>query len=269
MLGPADPKTHKTPAHEITPHLPPAARRPRAALTNSRDVALRQIPDFAAQSLPLPDRVVVTGGTGCIGTVLLQLLTEHGVAAVASISRRPPQGIRRVDGVRYLLADVRDLESLRRIFLAERPDLVIHLAGQRLPALAEQNVAETLSSNVFGTQAVLEAAAVTDVGRVVTASTGKALRFFASEIYAASKKLGEYLVSQAHEQWDISCTTARFTHVVDNSDVHRRLPPGGAPASRSACTPVASRSTPSQPSRRHSSWWQYLPRVHRSLPWRR
>jgi nucleoside-diphosphate-sugar epimerase len=215
--------THMTEAHELTQQLLLARRRPGAALTNFRDVALRQIPDFAAQSLPLPDRVVVTGGTGCIGTVLLQLLTEHGVAAVASISRRPPQGIRRVDGVRYLLADVRDLESLRRIFLAERPDLVIHLAGQRLPALAEQNVAETLSSNVFGTQAVLEAAAVTDVGRVITASTGKALRFFAPEVYAASKKLAEYLVSRAQERWGISCSTVRFTHVVDNSVIHQRL----------------------------------------------
>src|ERR1700683_830109 len=111
MLGPADPMTHMTEAHELTQQLLLARRRPGAALTNFRDVALRQIPDFAAQSLPLPDRVVVTGGTGWIGTVLLQLLTEHGVAAVASISRRPPQGIRRVDGARYLLADIRDLGS--------------------------------------------------------------------------------------------------------------------------------------------------------------
>ena len=88
-----------------------ARRKPGAAIADFRRVASRQIPDFAAQYLALPDRVVVTGGTGCIGTVLLQLLTEHGVAAVASISRRPPQGIRRVDGVRYLLADIRDLGS--------------------------------------------------------------------------------------------------------------------------------------------------------------
>jgi hypothetical protein len=70
---------------------------------------------------------------------------------------------------------------------------------------------------------VLEAAGRTGVGSVVTASTGKALRFFAPEVYAASKKLGEYLVSRALDLWGVSCATVRFTHVVDNSLIYGRL----------------------------------------------
>jgi nucleoside-diphosphate-sugar epimerase len=151
------------------------------------------------------------------------MLTEAGLTTVTSVSRRPPAADRRVDGVRYHLADVREAEGMLALLGTERPGLVIHLAGQRVPALAETQVAETLSSNVFGTQAVLAAAAAAGVPRVVTASTGKALRFFASEVYAASKKLGEYLVATAQERWGISCSTARFTHVVDNSVIFQKL----------------------------------------------
>ena len=39
-----------------------------------------------------------------------------------------------------------------------RPELVIHLAGQRQPDLAERQVGETISANVFGTMSVLAAA---------------------------------------------------------------------------------------------------------------
>ncbi len=121
------------------------------------------------------------------------------------------------------MVDVRDISRVRTTFLLKRPEVVIHLAGQRQPALAERRVAETLSSNIFGTMSVLAAAGETGVPRVVTASTGKALRFFASEVYTASKKLAEYLVAQGPARWGTSCATVRFTHVVDNSLVYQRF----------------------------------------------
>ena len=101
--------------------------------------------------------------------------------------------------------------------------MVIHLAGQRQPDLAERHVADTVSANVLGTKSVLMAAGQTGVAAIVTASTGKALRYFAPEVYAASKKVAEHLVSQARWRWGVPAATVRFTHVVDNSIIHRRL----------------------------------------------
>ena len=123
----------------------------------------------------------------------------------------------------YRTVDIRDVSRVRTTLQLKKPELVIHLAGQRQPALAERRVAETLSSNIFGTMSVLAAAGDAGVPRVVTASTGKALRFFASEVYAASKKLAEYLVAQGPARWGTSCATVRFTHVVDNSLVYQRI----------------------------------------------
>jgi nucleoside-diphosphate-sugar epimerase len=205
---------------DAAPQLP---RQAHAALAAFEAVRQRGIPDFDRMQLPMRRSVVVTGGSGCIGTALLQLLHHGGVPRLTSISRHPPAPHRRVPLVDYRLADVRNVDGLQQIMQAVRPELVIHLAGQRQPALAEQHVAETISANVFGTMAVLAAASRAGVTSVVTASTGKALRFYAPEVYAASKKLVEYLVSQAPAWWGLPCSAVRFTHVVDNSLIYGRL----------------------------------------------
>jgi nucleoside-diphosphate-sugar epimerase len=203
--------------------LPQTRRRHGAALAEFRAVRDRGIQGFEHQQLDLPSRILVTGGTGCIGTAVLQLLGSLGVDHRTSVSRRPPAPERLVDGVKYHRADIRDYSAMQSVMESERPGLVIHLAGQRQPGLAERHVAEAVSSNVIGTKSVLASAGAAEVPRVVTASTGKALRFFAPEIYAASKKFAEYLVAQGPARWGVATSSVRFTHVVDNSLVHERL----------------------------------------------
>jgi nucleoside-diphosphate-sugar epimerase len=201
----------------------PDASRRGSALAAFEAVRDREIPDFDNVVLPAHRRIVVTGGTGCIGTAVLELLRECGAAKLTSISRRPPAPHRRLPQVDYRMVDIRDVAGMRQILEKTHPEFVIHLAGQRQPDLAERHVGETVSANVFGTMSVLAAAGRAGVTSVVTASTGKALRFFAPEVYAASKKLAEYLVSQAHSWWGVTCSTVRFTHVVDNSLIYGRL----------------------------------------------
>lgn len=210
------------PARDVAPPERGTENRGRA-LAAFDAVRERAIPGFDDVQLPAYGSIVVTGGTGCIGTAVLRLLRGRGVRRLTSISRRPPAPNMRVPLVDYRLADIRNAAELRKVLCSERPDLVIHLAGQRQPDLAERQVADTVSTNLFGTMSVLAAAGGAGVEAVVTASTGKALRFFAPEIYAASKKLCEYLVAQAPGRWGVSCSTVRFTHVVDNSLIYGRL----------------------------------------------
>lgn len=153
---------------------------------------------------------------------MLRLLQSSEIG-LTSVSRRPPAPGRVVDGVEYRMADIRDYAAMRSVMESERPQLVIHLAGQRQPAVGESHVAETVSCNVIGTKSVLDSAGAAGVPRVVTASTGKALRFYAAEVYAATKKLAEYLVGQGCARWGVASSSVRFTHVVDNSVIHDRL----------------------------------------------
>jgi len=166
--------------------------------------------------------VLVTGGTGCIGSALLAQLASLRPRRLVSVSRGCAGGPR-LDGAEYACADVRDLGRLTAVFGDTRPDVVFHLAAQRDPGLAEHEVYRTVTTNVLGTRNVIAAAAQCGVSQVVFASTGKALRPYSPDVYAASKRVAEWLVSRAAARGAASYSAVRFTHVVDNSIIHARL----------------------------------------------
>jgi nucleoside-diphosphate-sugar epimerase len=166
--------------------------------------------------------IMVTGGTGCIGSMLMGQLAELGPGRLVSVSRGVTTGSPRIPGAEYLQADIRDRERLDTLIGNIRPDIVFHVAAQRSPGLAEIEVHRTVSTNVFGTRNVLAAAADAGVPQVVCASTGKALRPYSPDVYAASKRAAEW-VSSTCAQGDMQISAGRFTHVVDNSIVLHRL----------------------------------------------
>lgn len=168
-------------------------------------------------------RILVTGGTGCIGSTLTGLLAGLGPAELVSLSRgqtTAPPGQPEVD---YQHADVRDRRTLDRLLADLRPDVVFHLAAQRDPGLAETEVHRTVTTNVLGTRNVLAAAARAGVPQVVCASTGKALRPYSPDVYTASKRAAEWLAASAAAAHGLRVAAARFTHVVDNSLIYLRL----------------------------------------------
>jgi nucleoside-diphosphate-sugar epimerase len=167
--------------------------------------------------------VVVTGGTGCIGSVLMAHIAERCPARLVSLSRGVTGGRAGVEAAEYRNADVRDRAAVAAVMDEIRPDVVFHVAAQRSPALAETEVHRTVTTNVLGTRNVVETAAEAGVPQVVCASTGKALRPYSPDIYTASKRAAEWLVSRAAAAGGTRYSAARFTHVVDNSIVYQRL----------------------------------------------
>jgi nucleoside-diphosphate-sugar epimerase len=167
--------------------------------------------------------VLVTGGTGCIGSTLMRQIARLRPARLVSVSRGVTSGWPSADGAEYFRADIRDASGLGAVFAEVRPDVVFHLAAQRDPGLAECEVHRTVTTNVLGTRNVVAAAEESGVSRLVFASTGKALRPYSREVYTASKRAAEWLVAEAARRGAVTCAAARFTHVIDNSIIHQRL----------------------------------------------
>jgi NAD(P)-dependent dehydrogenase (short-subunit alcohol dehydrogenase family) len=167
--------------------------------------------------------VLVTGGTGCIGSMLMEQLSALGPARLVSVSRGATAPWRSLPAAEYLQGDVCDRPRLHEIFARIRPEIVFHLAAQREPARAEVEVHRTITTNVFGTRNLLEAAVEHGVRDVVCASTGKALRPYSPDVYAASKRAAEWLMSRTAARTGQRISAARFTHVVDNSIIADRL----------------------------------------------
>jgi nucleoside-diphosphate-sugar epimerase len=167
--------------------------------------------------------VLVTGGTGCIGSALMTQLAARGPGRLVSVSRGVTGDRARQAGAEYRHADVRDPAAIEALIREIRPDLVFHVAAQRDPGLAEIEVHRTVSTNVLGTRTVLTAAAEAGVPQVVCASTGKALRPYSPDMYTASKRAAEWVAAGIAADSDMLISAGRFTHVLDNSIIYKRL----------------------------------------------
>jgi nucleoside-diphosphate-sugar epimerase len=183
------------------------------------------------RTVPLPERqvaaalrgraVVVTGGSGCIGTALLRQIRRLCAARVISADLALPR--QPVPGVEYVKVDVRSANAVDRLFARYRPDVAFHLAAQRDPGLAERHVNYTIETNVLGTAQVARAAERAGTRHFVYASTGKALRPYSRCVYTGSKRVGEWLLADVARRGRMACSAVRFTHVVDNSILLDRL----------------------------------------------
>lgn len=183
-------------------------------------VARRQLPARSPNGTFRGVRVLVTGGTGTVGRALMEQLQAGGAAQILSLSRGQSPYLPLL-GVRYENADVRDPDALRPLFDRFRPDAVFHLAAIRSPKEAELTPATAIQTNVLGTVNVIKASRDANVETFVYASTGKAVRLYTEDIYAATKKAGEWIVAAAAAEMKTAAT--RFTHVVDNSIIHAKL----------------------------------------------
>jgi FlaA1/EpsC-like NDP-sugar epimerase len=92
------------------------------------------------------------------------------------------------------LASVRDGDLLLEIFKAHKPDTVFHAAAYKHVPLVEQNPAEGIRNNVFGTLTCAQVSRECGVSHFILVSTDKAVR--PTNVMGASKRIAE-LVLQA------------------------------------------------------------------------
>lgn len=197
----------------------------RAELARFQDVRHRAlaVDTCSLRDLHAGRTILVTGGTGCIGSALVRELDGLGARCIISVSRGREHRWPRFPGVEYLRVDLRDRHAVLSLIATLRPDIVYHLAAQHDPGLAEREVRGTVSSNASGTINVADACRLVPGVRLACASTGKAVRPFSRDVYAASKKMTEWILRQAARDEGLSISAVRFTHVVDNSIILQRL----------------------------------------------
>jgi len=174
--------------------------------------------------------VLVTGGEGCVGSHLVKKLVELGVRRVVSVDKArcsDPSEVKLIGNqngsITLYAADVRDYNALKQIFDVEKPDIVFHLAAQRLPWLAEIQIRETVSTSILGTQNIIQLCEMYGVQQCIFSSTGKAARYFTTEVYAASKKISEWQFAQAAQKGNVTYGMVRFTHMLENSSVCQQI----------------------------------------------
>ena len=123
--------------------------------------------------------VLVTGGTGLLGSWVVRMLVDAGAEVTclvrAGSERNNPVAAAWRDRVHVVPGSVRDRAVVAAALQAARPEAVFHLAAQTIVGTANQAPVQTFETNVGGTWTLLEACRQHGgVRAIVLASSDKA-----------------------------------------------------------------------------------------------
>jgi len=118
-------------------------------------------------------RVLVTGGSGYLGSQVVAALAAAGDCHVVSLDVRQVPPERRLAGVQYEVADIRDFAALADITLGHGVHTVVHLAAIVTPGRRSDRDFE-YQVDVEGTRNVLRACVAAQVDHLVVSSSGAA-----------------------------------------------------------------------------------------------
>lgn len=181
----------------------------------------------------VPDRVLLTGAAGFIGSLLAERLLDAGATVIGvdnfdpfydpGEKRRNLAAALEHPRFRLLELDCADLEGLEAGLAAEPFDVVVHLAAKAGVRPSIEDPMGYMRANVVATQALLELARRRDVGRFVFGSSssvyGNARQVPFSEAqpvdrpispYAASKRACELLCHTHHHLYGMGVLSLRF-----------------------------------------------------------
>lgn len=188
-------------------------------------------PDHKLMQKNIKSKVVlVTGAGGSIGSELCRqilnikprklLLLDSNEFSLYSILNELDSFPRSKDlEIVPILTSIQNRKKINLLLKTWKPDTIYHAAAYKHVPIVEQNLAEGLKNNVFGTLVVAEAALSNRVSNFVFISTDKAVR--PTSVMGASKRLGEMILQALHdERSEVEITKfsmVRFGNVLDSS----------------------------------------------------
>jgi UDP-N-acetylglucosamine 4,6-dehydratase/5-epimerase len=144
-------------------------------------------------------KILITGGTGSIGGELLTTLLRQRPKMVVVFSNdenglfEKRSEVGRRDDVEFMLGDIREPHSLENAM--KDCDYVFHAAALKHVTFCETNPYEAITTNIMGTQNVINSAIAHAVKKFVFISTDKAVN--PASTLGATKLLAERLVVSA------------------------------------------------------------------------
>lgn len=144
--------------------------------------------------------VVVTGGTGSIGSELVRQLlnTKAGQIRVFSRDEHKQHELKNElpadPRLRFFIGDIRDKERLDMAF--HDAHICFHAAALKHVPICEYNPFEAVKTNIIGTQNIIEVALRNNLEKVLAVSTDKAAD--PASVLGVSKLMMERLVTAAN-----------------------------------------------------------------------
>lgn len=166
--------------------------------------------------------IIVTGGTGSIGSEIVRQLLKTKAKQIRIYSRDEhkqhelTQELGPDSRVRYLIGDIRDKDRLE--FAFKGVDICFHAAALKHVPVCEYNPFEAVKTNVIGTQNIIDASIKQNLEKVIAVSTDKAVS--PESVLGASKLMMERLIIAANNMTGPGRT--RFASVRFGNVLHSR-----------------------------------------------
>ena len=166
-------------------------------------------------------RVVVTGGGGSIGAELCRQIAQHDPAMLVIVDNSE-YNLYCIDQelaasfptlmFTSALGNVQDEHAIETLFSQVKPEIIFHAAAYKHVPIVEENVAEGVRNNIFGTRVVADAALRHGVHKFVLISTDKTVN--PTNVMGTTKRVAELYCQALNRDESTHFVTTRFGNVL-------------------------------------------------------
>lgn len=178
-------------------------------------------------------KYLITGAAGFIGYYLSERLLNKGYKVIGidnindyydeSLKRTRLDKLKRDENFIFIKCDISDKETVMKLFVNYKPDIVVNLAAQAGVRYSIENPDVYIQSNIIGFYNILEACRHNPVEHLLYASSSsvyganKKVPFEETDfvdhpvsLYASTKKSNELMAHTYNHLYDIPATGLRF-----------------------------------------------------------
>ncbi len=185
--------------------------------------------------------ILITGGGGSIGSELCRQLAKMSPRRIVILdicengAYDVQQELKIAYGtaldIKVEIASITNRRSMKRVFEAHHPEIVINAAAHKHVPLMETNCIEAIENNVFGTRVLIELCEEFSAERFMMVSTDKAVN--PTNVMGATKRMCEMIVQCASIYGKVKYSATRFGNVLGSAGsvipLFKRQIAGGGP----------------------------------------
>jgi dTDP-glucose 4,6-dehydratase len=180
-------------------------------------------------------RILITGGAGFIGSNFIQYILQkrQGELTVCNLDLLTYAGnLENLEQVKedprysFIRGNIADSQAVKEVFENYRPDIVVHFAAESHVDRSIEDASPFVTTNVLGTQVLLDAALKYDVSRFLHVSTDEVYGTLNEDDppfteqtplqpnspYSASKASSDLMVRAYHETYGLNAVITRCSN---------------------------------------------------------
>ena len=169
-------------------------------------------------------RILITGAAGSIGSEMVRQVAAFNPSIMILIDQAetPEHDIRLMMAKEFpdirtetIVTSICKKERMERIFADYRPDYVFHAAAYKHVPMMENNPAEAVQNNIYGTKVIADLAVKYGAKKFVMVSTDKAVN--PTNVMGCSKRICEIYVQSLNRVAKTQFVTTRFGNVLGSN----------------------------------------------------